>query len=176
MDQNERTMQEPPTLGEHKGFEVYPMPMFARLECEDLERARDWYVAALGFGDMFSMPGPDGKPVMVHLRRRKYQDIMLVPRSEDSEAESAGDVVTARPKLLLQFDADGEVAALYERAKGAAAVGQAVIEEPRVTPWNTRDLHATDPDGHALVFSERNHDRKLHEEWSRRMEQDRRSA
>jgi len=174
MDQNERTMQEPPTLGEHKGFEVYPMPMFARLECADLERSRDWYVTALGFGDMFSMPGPDGTLVMVHLRRRKYQDIMLVPRTQDSAARA--DAAAAHPRSALQFDADGEVTALFERAKAATSYGLATITEPRVTPWNTRELQVTDPDGHALVFSERHDDPRIHEEWSRRFDEDRRAG
>lgn len=176
MDQHERSMQEPPTLGEHKGFEVYPMPMFARLECADLERSRDWYLAALGFGAMFSMPGPDGRPVMVHLRRRKYQDIMLVPRAQDSAARADGDPVAAHPRSALQFDADGEVTALFERAKAATTYGRASIDEPRVTPWNTRELQVTDPDGHALVFSERYDDPRIHEEWSRRFDEDRRTG
>jgi len=176
MDQNERTMQEPPTLGEHKGFEVYPMPMFARLECADLERSRDWYVTALGFGDMFSMPGPDGTLVMVHLRRRKYQDIMLVPRTQDSAATADAAAAAAHPRSALQFDADGEVTALFERAKAATSYGLATITEPRVTPWNTRELQVTDPDGHALVFSERHDDPRIHEEWSRRFDEDRRAG
>lgn len=167
MDPNERTMQEPPTVGEHKGFEVYPMPMFALLECQDVERSKAWYVAALGFGDMFTLPGPDGKPGMVHLRRRKYQDLMLVPRT--------GDAAATRPTLRLMFDASGEVTALWERARGADGFGHVRVEEPRVTAWNTRDLHVTDPDGHALVFSERHDDPEVHVEWARRFEEDRRS-
>lgn len=176
MDQHDRPMQEPPTLGEHKGFEVYPMPMFARLECADLERSRDWYVAALGFGAMFSMPGADGRLVMVHLRRRKYQDIMLVLRSQGAAASADGDAAAARPRSALQFDADGEVTALFERAKAATAFGRTTIVEPRVTPWNTRELQVTDPDGHALVFSERHDDPRIHEEWSRRFDEDRRAG
>ena len=50
---------------------------------------------------------------------------------------------------------------------------QAKAEPIRVTPWNTRELAVTDPDGHVLVFSERHHDPEGHARWHKVFEQDR---
>lgn len=173
MEHDDRRMQEPPTLGEHKGFEVYPMPMFVLLECEDVDRAKAWYVGALGFGDMFTLQGPGGTPAMVHLRRKKYQDVMLVPLAGAVSSSDPLATAPARATVRVQFDADGEVTALFERAKAATTYGRATVAEPQVTTWNTRELQVTDPDGHALVFSERHDDPRIHEEWSRRFAEDR---
>src|SRR5690606_36725246 len=112
---------EPPTLGEHNGLAIFPMPFFANLQCADLERSRAWYLA-LGFGDVFSFRAPDGSLTMTHLRRRKYQDLLLVPRAAPADG--------GPPTLRLVFGADGEVSSLFERARGAPAVGRSAVAEP----------------------------------------------
>src|SRR5919202_6523945 len=73
---------EPISLGEFGGFEVYPMPFFATLECEDVTSTVAWYRDALGFGVMFTGPEIAGQPSLVHLRRRKYQDLLLRPSTK----------------------------------------------------------------------------------------------
>jgi uncharacterized glyoxalase superfamily protein PhnB len=150
---------EPRTLGEYNGYEIYPMPMFALLECADIVRTAAWYQEALGFGKMFAGPLVEGQPAIVHLRRRKYQDLMLV-RAAGSKATPSG--LRERARSALTFGADGELDALAQRASSAASVGDAHVEPPVVTPWNTRDLRVTDPDGHRLVFTERNADPSAH--------------
>ena len=42
--------------------EIYPMPMFATLIVKDVGRSSDFYQTVLGFKNIFTMPGPDGKP------------------------------------------------------------------------------------------------------------------
>src|SRR5262245_56265656 len=101
-----RTDKEPETLGEYNGYEIYPMPMFATIAVADVAAVAAWYERALGFGTMFSAPGPGGQPSLVHLRRRKYQDLLLTPLPPGSAAADAP------PSLTVSFAAGDEVDAL----------------------------------------------------------------
>lgn len=158
---------EPVSLGEYNGFEVYPMPMFVNLEASDPAATRAWYEEALGFGVMFVGPEVEGKPVVVHLRRKKYQDILLVPARPGERTP---------PRSSIGFTADGEVEALAARARRARAVGLSSVEGPVLTPWFTRELRLTDPDGHRLVFSERASEApSTMEEWQGRVTEKMRS-
>ena len=126
------TSQEPETLGTFNGHEIYPMPMFVTIAASDVAAVSDWYVRTLGFAVMFS------NPMMVHLRRKKYQDILVVTASGGAA-------------LTITFQADD--------LDAVAAQAQAVdssINGPVETPWNTRDLRVTDPEGNRLVFTSRN--------------------
>ena len=58
---------------------IYVMPQFVTFEVADLAAARRWYVNGLGFVELAVLPGPEGEPALVHLRRFRYQDILLVP-------------------------------------------------------------------------------------------------
>src|SRR5438132_972220 len=58
--------------------DIYPMPAFAQLQVADLDRATRWYTNILGFRVIFAMPGHDGSPQLIHLRRSRYQDLLLV--------------------------------------------------------------------------------------------------
>jgi len=137
---------EPIALGEFNGHEVYPMPMFAKIIVGEVDGVTKWYEDALGFKTVFRAPSPAGGAALVHLRRRKYQDILLV---------SAGDAEIKAGTLQLSFNADGEVDALYERAHSVAPAGASSVRKPVDTPWNTRDLQVTDPAGTSLVFTGR---------------------
>ena len=139
--------REPPTLGQFNDFEIYPMPMFATLAVDDVAAVARWYGEALGFGTMFAGPPMGGQPSIVHLRRNKYQDVLLVP---SRTAGSSAPPLT----LTLSFSAD-EVDELAGRARAVAAVGASAVVGPIDTPWNTRDLRVTDPAGHQLVFTTR---------------------
>jgi len=139
--------REPPTLDTFNEFEVYPMPMFATLSVADVAAVARWYGEALGFRTMFAGPAIGGQPSMVHLRRNKYQDILLVPSRPGTGA-------AAPSTLTLSFSAD-EVDTLAARARAVPAVGSSVVPEPVDTPWNTRDLRVSDPAGHVLIFTAR---------------------
>jgi hypothetical protein len=137
---------EPADLGEFRGYEIYPMPMFATLSVTDVAGTALWYEHALGFGTVFQAPPVNGQPSLVHLRRSKYQDLLLVP---------AGHVAGPAPSsLTLSFHAT-DVDALASRARGVEPFGVSSIEGPVDTLWNTRDLRVTDPAGHRLVFTSR---------------------
>jgi len=138
---------EPATLGEFNGHEIYPMPVFATLAVSDVAGVAAWYETALGFATVFRSPAVNEQPAMVHLRRRKYQDLLLVPsRSEGAQPPAS---------LTLTFNADGEIDQLADRARAEAAAGRSSVSGPYDTAWNTRDVRVTDPSGHQLVFTGR---------------------
>ncbi len=139
---------EPVSIGEFNGFEIYPMPVFVTLRVADVEVVTRWYEQALGFRTMFRAPAAGGQPALVHLRRRKYQDLLVVPAT-DAAAHAPGATLT------VTFNADGEVDTLAAQARAVLATGTSAIEGPTDTPWNTRDLHVTDPSGHRLIFTSR---------------------
>lgn len=137
------TPDEPQSLGQYNGHEIYPMPFFATLAVDDPAALARWYVAALGFGVVFEVPGQ-----LVHVRRRKYQDVLIVPAGPAGPAGAAG---AGGPGL--SFDASGEVDDLARRAAAVPPLGASVVASPVDTPWNTRDLRITDPAGNKLVFT-----------------------
>ena len=81
-------------------------------------------------------------PTLVHLRRWRYQDILLVP----------GEAEPGRGSTLSISALAEELPALAERAR---AHGGGTVEGPLDTPWNSRDLRVTDPDGYRLVYTAR---------------------
>jgi uncharacterized glyoxalase superfamily protein PhnB len=137
---------EPPALGQFGGFEIYPMPMFATLAVADVAGVAAWYEAALGFRTVFAAPPVDGQPALVHVRRRKYQDLLIVPAAHDAAAGA---------NLTLSFSVDADLEELAARAHAAERRGLAAVVGPVDTPWNTRDLRVTDPVGTRLVFTAR---------------------
>jgi catechol 2,3-dioxygenase-like lactoylglutathione lyase family enzyme len=124
--------------------DIYPMPAFVKLAVADLDATVAWFTEALDFINLFAMPGPNG-PALVHLRRWRYQDVLVVP--------AEGEAPLIAPGLQLTFAARfEEVDALAARAR---AYGQGSVDGPVDTPWNTRDLTVTSPDGLVVVFTAR---------------------
>src|SRR5690606_10092039 len=122
---------------------IYGMPAFAKLAVADLAATVAWFTGALDFIELFTMPGPDG-PALVHLRRWRYQDILVVPAP--GQAQPIG------PAIQLTFAAEfEELDGLAARAKAAGAT----VDGPVDTPWNARDLTVTSPDGLTVVFTAR---------------------
>jgi catechol 2,3-dioxygenase-like lactoylglutathione lyase family enzyme len=122
---------------------IYPMPMFLRVQAADLARSRAFYTQALDMVELAVLPGPDGAPFLVHLRRWRYQDVLLVP---------ARGPVTAGSGLGLALAAEhDELAALAERARAFGAQ----VEGPADTPWNTTDVTVVDPDGLPITYTAR---------------------
>jgi catechol 2,3-dioxygenase-like lactoylglutathione lyase family enzyme len=118
--------------------DIYGMPAFVTFVVADLTRTVDWYTNGLDFIELFSMPGPDG-PRLVHLRRWRYQDILVRP---------GGGTGGGQFSVMAGIE---ELDALAARA--AAHGGGGSVTGPFDTPWNTRDVHATDPDGYTVVYT-----------------------
>ena len=121
---------------------IYGMPMFATLLARDLAATVSWYTEGLGFIDLFTLPGPSGNPLLVHLRRWQFQDLLVRP--------ARGPVTPGNSGQLSFAAVYGELDALAERAR---AHGGGRVDGPADTLWNTRDLTTADPDGHVVIFT-----------------------
>jgi predicted lactoylglutathione lyase len=120
---------------------IYGMPMFATLQVTDVEATTSWYVDGLGFISLFAIPGDSG-PVLVHLRRWQFQDLLVRPTTTP---------VSASTGCSLSFAAVyDEIDDLAARARGH---GGGRVAGPSNTPWNTRDLTTVDPDGNVVIFT-----------------------
>lgn len=126
---------------------IYLMPGFVTFQVGDLASSTRWYVQGLGFVVLAELAGPGGTPVLVHLRRHRYQDILLVPArpGEDGPGQARGSGVR------YSVSAGGED--LEARAALARAAGGGTVEGPARTLWNTVDLFCWDPDGHQVVLT-----------------------
>jgi catechol 2,3-dioxygenase-like lactoylglutathione lyase family enzyme len=124
---------------------IYVMPAFVTPTVSDLERSRRWYVEGLGFALLASVPGPSGEVTLIHLRRWRYQDLLLVPARHPLAPFPVG------RGTRLTFSAHGmDLDALVASAR---AIGGGSVEGPTATPWNTLDVLARDPDGYEVVFT-----------------------
>lgn len=129
--------------------EIYPMPSFPVLIVNDLEASSKFYQEALGFKHIFTMPGPCGKPSLVHLRWLKYADLLIsLPRDGKEIPEPRGSGVSLSFQMLDRFE--GKVDALAEQAK---SYGANIVSGPLDQPWNVREVTILDPDVYRLVFT-----------------------
>ena len=119
--------------------DIYPMPAFVTLTVTDVDRSVDWYTNALDFVELARMPH------LVHLRRFRYQDILLLPaRPGQQISPGRGWAFSLRGGPGLE-DLGRRI---EEHSPGSS-------EGPQRTPWNVIELRCTDPDGHLVVLSER---------------------
>lgn len=125
---------------------VYVMPACATLTVSDLDASRRWYVEGLGFAVLAEVPGPTGDVALLHLRRWRYQDLLLVPGRSPDELPAHG--------IRLTFSAHGtDLDALVAQARAVGNVVGGTVEGPSATPWNTRDVVARDRDGYEIVLT-----------------------
>jgi uncharacterized glyoxalase superfamily protein PhnB len=126
-------------------LEFYPMPSFPVLAVGDVQASAEWYQRVLGFQHVFTIPGPMGRPALVHLRWAKYADVLLRQDATDgSPAKGVG--------ISLNYSLfDGGVDELAERARRE---GARILSEPKDQPWNARDFSVADPDGFRLNFTQ----------------------
>ena len=127
--------------------EIYPMPLFPTLIVKDVEASSKFYQNALGFKHIFSMPGPDGRPSLVHLRWTKYADL-LITKSRDGRdlPEPKGVGISLSFNMFEHFNGDIDAFAKHARDNGADVTG------PIDQPWNVREVTVLDPDGYNLIF------------------------
>ncbi|MEO2106117.1 MAG: hypothetical protein ABGZ36_10820 [Actinomycetota bacterium] len=134
---------EPPTVGDHDGFDIYPMPVWLSLESPNPSATVEFLTTGLGFSTVFTGPEIGGLPMLTHLRLGRYQDILVSP------ARGAVNAGTGLVPTLMHADVDG----LAEQLELAGAA-DAIVDGPVDRPWGARDLVVTTPDGHRLGFSQ----------------------
>ena len=129
--------------------QAYPMPAFPTLSTQSVEASRRFYVDGLGFQHVFSIPGPDGRPIVEHIRFARYADVLLEqgPGGPDGASAKRGLGVRLSFSLALA-NRDCIEFAQQARAYGARVRG------PAERPWNAREVEVIDPDGYVLVFTE----------------------
>ena len=146
-----------PDLLEGISRDIYGMPSFVSLDVPDVRDAARWFVGALDFIELFAMP-PGDEPSLIHLRRWRYQDLLL--RSGDHYA-------TVGPGITLT------IAATYEELDGLGARARAfeatAVHGPEDTTWNTRDLRLTSPQGLQIVYTARRPERLQDAEFTAKM-------
>ena len=127
--------------------EIYPMPSFPTLIVKDVKASSNFYQSTLGFKHIFTMPGPDGQPSLVHLRWTKYADL-LITRSRDGREllEPKGVGISLNFNMFEHFNGNMEAFATHARENGANVTG------PIDQPWNVREVTVMDPDGYRLIF------------------------
>ena len=82
--------------------------------------------------------GTETDTALVHLRRERYQDLLLIPARDSGGGPKEGARV-----MFAAYDAD-----LEALPRCARTVGTGTAEGPAPTCWNTVDLVARDPDGY----------------------------
>src|SRR5215212_4872266 len=128
--------------------EIYPMPIFPTLIAKDVEVSSNFYQKVLGFKNIFTMPGPDGKPSLAHLRWVKYADVLITkPRDGKELIEPKGVGVSLNFNMLEHFDGDMDAFAKHVRENDSNVTG------PIDQPWNVREVTVMDPDGYKLIFA-----------------------
>lgn len=117
---------------------IYGMPMFLTLPARDLEVSTRFWTQGLGFISLFSIPGR-----LAHLRRWAFQDVLLVSDEEDAGARPGGATLSIAC-VLGQLD---DVVRACERLRPGCA------QPARTTPWNSREVEVTTPEGLRLILT-----------------------
>lgn len=118
--------------------EYYPMLMFVKLPVKDIVKASNWYQDKLGFQKLYTFNDQSGSPIMVHIRRQRYQDLMLI---QDEHSSVGSDVVI---NLLVK-----DIAMIAEKIEE-----QSVVSPPVQKPWQAVEMTLIDLDGHKLTLTE----------------------
>jgi catechol 2,3-dioxygenase-like lactoylglutathione lyase family enzyme len=150
--------------------ELDSMPAFPTLSTQSVEASRRFYVDGLGFQQVFSIPGPDGRPIVEHIRFARYADVLLEQGPGGSDGASAKRGLDVRLSFSLALaNRDCNELAQRARAYGARVSG------PAERPWNVREVEVIDPDGYVLVFRGARHYQGIQRcaradrAWSRRL-------
>ena len=118
---------------------------FPVLHVRDVEGEAAFY-ALLGFAEQMRLPGPDGAPGYIGLRRDAAE---LAITTEDSPRQLAGVEPGPGPRGELYVyveDVDATVAALRD-------AGAHVHREPTTMPWGERVAYLADPEGNLVTLA-----------------------
>jgi lactoylglutathione lyase len=122
-----------------------PLRAFPVLYATDVERIARFY-ASLGFSEHARIPGPDGTPGFIGLRRETAE---LGVTTEESPRMLAGVEPGPGPRhelFVYVEDVDAAVA-------GVEAAGGSVLRAPVDMPWGERVGFVRDPDGNVVSLA-----------------------
>lgn len=137
---------------------IYGMPAFTSLRVSDLSVSRRWWTDGLGFVELAVMPGPDGPESLIHLRRYRYQDVLLVGGRPTGAPAPVG--------VMVSFAHAGPLDELAEIADRLRSLGAGDVSGPDETPWYAVQVTAADPDGYTVTLTAPS-ERERPEEWDR---------
>ncbi|WP_347877352.1 VOC family protein [Furfurilactobacillus milii] len=119
-------------------MEYYQMPFFPKLMVRDIDKSAKFYEMSLGFESLFKYRNSKKEVIMNHLRLNKYQDIMLIQKSNFK----AGSGIYLN---LLVTDASEKISQISPKA----------IQEPlSEKPWNALEATIKDPDGYLITLTQ----------------------
>ena len=122
-----------------------PLRAFPVLYAADVERVASFY-ASLGFSEHARLPGPDGTPGFIGLRRDGAE---LAVATEDSPRMLAGIEPGPGPRHELFVYVDDVDAAVA----GVEAAGGSVLKPPVDMPWGERVGFVRDPEGNVVSLA-----------------------
>ncbi len=120
--------------------EFYQMPLFVKLKVTDIEASKNWYKEVLNFNSIFDFNDPNGDISMIHLRGKKYQDLMLLKATQVNSSDSVN---------INLFSED--INTIYQ---SAIEHNTKIIHEPTIQPWNAKEVIIQDIDGHIFTITE----------------------
>jgi PhnB protein len=115
------------------------------LTVKDVDRSLAWYEKAFGFRTLFSMPGPDGKPMHAEMGHEKSV-VMIGPETPEGRSRAPGKDGAGVSMYIFCRDVDAIAAS-------ASAAGATIAEAPADQFWGDRTCFLIDPDGHQWMFA-----------------------
>lgn len=121
-------------------MEFYQMPFFNKILVRDIEKAEKWYKHTLGFRSVFKFRHEDNEVIMNHLRKEKYQDIMLI--QSDDFTSGNGCYIN-----ILVDDIETIASSISEKY---------ILKPLDQMPWNAMEITIVDPDGYQITLTKSN--------------------
>jgi lactoylglutathione lyase len=121
------------------------MRAFPVIYAKDVERVAGFY-SRLGFEEQARLPGPDGSPGFISLRR---DDAELAVTTEESPRQLAGIEPGAGPRgeLFVYVEDVDKVIGLLDGG------GITVLREPADMLWGERVGYVADPEGNVVALA-----------------------
>ncbi|MBP2100419.1 VOC family protein [Enterococcus rivorum] len=129
-------------------MEFYPMPLFVKIETASLNDSVRWYQNKLGFISVFDFSNENNMIIMSHLRREKYQDLMLIQADQDKASDSI--------VINLNVENIKEIRSKMDKKE--------IINELKEQPWNVLELTVRSFEGTMISLTEQINPDKTFEE------------
>lgn len=119
-------------------MDFYIMPTFNKIMVKNIAESSNWYENFLGFTSLFKFKNEKNEVIMDHLRRSKYQDIMLIQANN----------FTVGNGLRLNLSVNNIEEIEQKLTKND------IIEPMIAQPWNAIELTIKDCDGYLITLTQ----------------------